>query len=80
MFRSKSVYNRHLDLCFRALRETELTWLRQLDAQLTEVEFSSAMDAENKRATLAKLKAGYIKREPRMEQVIDGKENIASLN
>jgi len=41
---------------FIALKEREITWLRQLDAQLTEIEISSAMDDDEKRTKLQEIK------------------------
>ena len=54
---------------FMALKEREMTWLRQLDAQLTEIEFSSSMDDEKKRIKLLEIKKVILQRTANLENV-----------
>merc|ERR1712106_990664 len=54
---------------FMALKEREITWLRQLDAQLTEIEYSSSMDDEEKRRKLQDIKVILYQRTANLDNV-----------
>ena len=54
---------------FAALHEREMTWLRQIDAQLTEVQFSSGLDDEEKRRKLRELVQSVELRMTKIEEV-----------
>eukprot|EP00092_Neocalanus_flemingeri_P025196 GFUD01027327.1.p1 GENE.GFUD01027327.1~~GFUD01027327.1.p1 ORF type:complete len:2646 (+),score=708.19 GFUD01027327.1:241-8178(+) len=54
---------------FMALKEREMTWLRQLDAQLTEIEYSSSMDDEEKRRKLQEIKIILSQRTAKLDNV-----------
>lgn len=62
-------HSRRLFENFAALREREMTWLRGVDARLTEVEFASVSDRESKRRALAGLRAEVAARERGLEAV-----------
>ena len=54
---------------FAALEDREMTWLRQIDAQLTEVQFSSGLGDEEKRKRLRDLKLSVGTRMTKIEEV-----------
>merc|ERR1712106_114183 len=54
---------------FMALKEREMTWLRQLDAQLTEIEYSSSMDDEEKQKKLLEIKKILLQRKSNLQNV-----------
>ncbi len=62
-------HSRQLYVNFRALREKEMTFLRQADARLTELEFSSDVDWREKIEGLRGLRRELGAREQQLEQV-----------
>lgn len=64
-------HSRQLYSNYAGLREREMNWLRQTDAELTELEFSSAMTAEEKRSGLARLKRATAARTPELDRVAE---------
>ena len=54
---------------FRALRDREMNFLRQTDARLTELEFSSEVDWREKIEGLRGLRRSMAARERQLEQV-----------
>ena len=54
---------------FRALRDREMNFLRQTDARLTELEFSSEVDWREKIEGLRGLRRSMAAREGQLEQV-----------
>lgn len=65
-------HSRQLFQNYSNIREREMNYLRRLDAQLTELEFSSALDYETKRSNLAKIKSEFISRSNFMQKVEEG--------
>ena len=46
-----------------------MNWLRSLDAQLTEIEFSSEMSPEHKKEALQRLRKEAMDRKERLDKV-----------
>ena len=55
--------------CFSGLQERELTWARHIDAQLTEIQFSSGQEDEGKREKLRELRRSVELRLGKVEEV-----------
>ena len=55
--------------CFAGLQEKEMTWARQIDAQLTEIQFSSSLDDGEKREKLRELRRSVELRLSKVEEV-----------
>jgi len=63
---------------FMALKEREITWLRQLDAQLTEIEYSSSMDDDVKQKRLIEIKTILSDRKPKLHNVMKVAQNLVN--
>ena len=55
--------------CFAGLQEKEMTWARQIDAQLTEIQFSSRLEDGEKREKLRELRRSVELRLSKVEEV-----------
>ena len=64
-------HGRQLYENYRSIREREMNWLCQMDAQLTELEVSSTMPREERRTELARLRSEMEGRNPRLDQVVE---------
>merc|ERR1719318_399092 len=63
---------------FMALKEREMTWLRQLDAQLTEIEYSSSMDDDEKQQKLLEIKKILLQRKSKLNNIKQVAEDLVS--
>ncbi|XP_059095107.1 muscle-specific protein 300 kDa-like isoform X1 [Tigriopus californicus] len=69
-------HSRKMYQAYMTMREKALNWLRQIDAELTEVEFSSQLSPASKRSSLSRLRQEMKVRNSQLDKVEETSMNL----